>query len=211
MQYFIFVALALTTATLSLVESVARPPTYQCGFLGAVGSRRQRCPAGYYCPAGATPSTPIVAVKCPAGSYCPRGRCTPLLCECRHKCPAGSSKQIECQPPFYCPGTGNANMTLCPIGFSCGEPAMCAPTVCSPGTFVTCAGKVSCDLCSAGRYCPTPTSTTLCPAGSYCPKGASAPTQCPENQYCPLGSAQPISCPASKSSPAGCTAATECK
>ena len=204
------VLLLLATTILSLAESVAVSPTYLCGFTGPAGSR-QKCPAGYYCPAGPTPSTPIVPVQCPAGSYCPKGTCQPLLCNCGYKCPAGSAKEIKCQPPFYCPGMGNYNMTLCPIGYSCGEAAMCAPTACCPGTYVTCAGKKSCDQCPAGRYCPTATQSVLCPEGSYCPIGASAPMQCPENQYCPLGSAKPKSCPPRKTSPAGCKSASECK
>ena len=210
MQSFLSITLALAATILSLVESVAVTSTYQCGSIGPAASR-QKCPAGYYCPAGATPSTPIVAVQCPAGSYCPRGTCTPLLCDCGYKCPAGSAAAIKCQPPFYCPGQGNANMTLCPISYSCGVPAMCAPTACCPGTYVTCAGKKACDLCPAGRYCPIATQSLLCPEGSYCPIGASAPMQCPANQYCPLGSAKPISCPPRKTSPAGSKAVSECK
>ena len=58
---------------------------------------------------------------------------------------------------------------------------MCAATQCPPGTFVSCAGKKSCDPCPAGRYCPVPTSSFLCPAGSYCPAGATAPADCPAN------------------------------
>lgn len=184
---------------------------YRCGFTGISGSpTEQRCSPGYYCPAGPTASTPIVPVECPAGFYCPRGTCTPIPCNCGNKCPAGSPKQIKCRPPFYCPGMQNSNMTLCPIGYSCGEPAMCAPMACSPGTYVTCPGKKTCDLCPKGRYCPTATQSVLCPEGSYCPKGVSAPTQCPANQYCPLGSPKPRSCPPGKRSAAGSKSVREC-
>ena len=204
--------LILAVTTMTVVDSVANVgnAVYKCGRLGPVGSDT-KCPAGYFCPAGDSPSTPIVAVKCPAGFYCPAGTCTPVACNCGNKCPAGSAQQTKCRPPFYCPGKNNDNMTLCPIGYSCGEVAMCAPTACCPGTYVTCAGKKSCDACPAGRYCPTATSTVLCPAGSYCPIGASAPTQCPANMYCPLGSAKPKSCPPRKNSEPGCKSVEQCK
>ena len=209
MKSFLPLALFLSAATISHVQAVAAEPTYKCGFLGPNGSR-EKCPAGYYCPAGPTPSTPIVAVQCPAGFYCPKSTCVPVACDCGYKCPAGSPKQIKCQSPFYCPGMQNANMTLCPIGYSCGVPGMCEPTPCCPGTFVTCPGKKTCDPCPKGRYCPTATQSVLCPEGSYCPIGASAPTQCPAGQYCPLGSAKPKVCPPGKTSPAGCRSASQC-
>jgi len=212
MQTLNSLTLVLAVSALAIVDCVATVgnDVYKCGRLGPLGSDKS-CPAGYFCPAGATPSTPIVPVKCPAGSYCPAGTCTPVACGCGHKCPAGSFQQTKCRPPFYCSGMNNANMTLCPIGFSCGEVAMCEPKACFPGSYVSCAGKKSCDLCSPGRYCPTATSTILCPAGSYCPLGASAPTQCPANQYCPLGSAKPRSCPPRKSSDPGCKSVDQCK
>jgi len=185
--------------------------TYSCGRTGPDGSPAQKdCQAGFYCPAGSTASTPIVPVSCPAGFHCPRGSCSPLECECGHKCPAGSSEQIECQPPFYCPGKGNANMTLCPAGSMCDQPRMCAPTPCPPGTYVSCAGKKSCDACPAGRYCSTAASSVLCPAGSYCPRGASAPAQCPASRFCPVGSARPKDCPAGTTSAAGSASAQQC-
>ncbi len=63
---------------------------------------------------------------------------------------------------------------------------------------MSCAGKKSCDACSAGRYCPTPTTSLLCPAGSFCPEGASAPAPCPAGKHCPLGSSKPRECPEGK-------------
>jgi len=184
---------------------------YSCGHTGPDGSPTQKdCPAGFYCPAGSTPSTPIVPVSCPAGSRCPKGSCLPAGCDCGYKCPAGSAGQIKCQPPFYCPGKNNTKMTLCPIGSMCDQPGMCAPTPCPPGSYVSCAGKKSCDPCPAGRFCSSTTSSVLCPAGSYCPIGATAPTQCPAGRYCPLGSAQPKDCAQGTTSAAGAASAKEC-
>ena len=84
----------------------------------------------------------------------------------------------------------------------CDKPAMCVPTKCVPGTYVSCAGKKSCDACPKGRYCPTPMTTVLCPAGSYCPEGTSAPTPCPADKHCPRGSSV-LYCPAGQHREAG--------
>jgi hypothetical protein len=145
----------------------------------------KECRAGYYCPNN------VVAIRCPAGYFCPPGSCSPLACSCGHKCPRGSVVQITCRPPFYCPGTRNYNQTLCPIASKCDRPAMCTPTPCSPGTFVTCPGKITCDCCSAGRYCPTPTTSLICPEGSYCPACSGSPKPCPQDLVCRLGSSAP--------------------
>ena len=205
-----------TTAPGGINRQVSTTPApYTCGYYVPPGfpqspAYEQPCRSGYYCPLGPTPSTPIVPVKCPGGYYCGRGTCTPLNCTCGFKCPAGSSAPIECQPPYYCPNQLATSQTLCPIGYKCDQPGLCAPTPCPPGTFVTCAGKVSCDACAKGRYCPTVTTTVLCPAGYYCPGGVSAPTPCTANHYCHLGSAEPIHCPDGKTSPAGSSSKSQC-
>jgi hypothetical protein len=165
-----------------------------CGFYyppGAVTEVPQiPCKAGYYCPVkpGIIRITPI---KCPGGRYCPEGTCEPLNCTCGYKCPPMSSAPIECQPPFYCPKNRATNQTICPIGYYCPEPRMCKPRKCPPGTFVTCVGKVRCETCDAGRYCPIPTKSLLCPSGFYCPPRSSAPTPCPKGKSCQLGSSAP--------------------
>jgi hypothetical protein len=106
-------------------------------------------------------------------------------------------------PPFYCPDEGAANQTICPISYMCPKPAMCAPIPCPLGTFVTCVGKVRCDACNPGRYCPTTTSNIICPAGNYCPPGSSAPTPCPPGFYCYIGSSAPTPCQSGFSCPEG--------
>ena len=158
----------------------------KCGHqCPARATSQMPCPATFYCP------NSTLTVPCPAGHYCPPASCKPTPCECGYKCPPGATARIACQPPFYCPGLGNLNQTLCPIGHKCDVPAMCAPKPCPPGTFVTCAGKQSCQCCSPGRYCPTPTTTFVCPPGSYCPPCASAPTPCPLGLLCHLGFSAP--------------------
>ena len=149
------------------------------------------CPAGSYCPKSKYNATSF-PVACPAGKFCPKGSCAPSACPCGSKCPAKSSAPTLCQPPFYCPKQNSSSMTLCPIGYMCDKPGMCEPSKCEPGTFVTCVGKVSCDACPKGRFCPTVTTSTLCPAGFFCPGSSPEPIPCPPNKRCPLGSHKPL-------------------
>ena len=153
------------------------------------------CRAGYYCPNASTPTQIIAPIKCPAGYYCPTASCSPIPCPCGSKCPAGSSAPITCQPPYYCPA-GSKSQTLCPLGYMCPNPGMCSPIPCAPGTYVSCAGKVLCSTCPAGRYCPSVTNQSiLCPAGYFCQAGSSAKTICPVGYFCHVGSAAATPCP----------------
>lgn len=97
-------------------------------------------------------------------------------------------------PPFYCPGSGATNQTLCPLGHRCHKPEMCKPQACPLGTFVSCAGKERCDPCPERRYCPNVTRALLCPAGHFCPESSWAPQPCCEGHSCPLGSRRPVLC-----------------
>ncbi len=184
-----------------------QPPPEVCGYYYPPGSTEQTpCPSGYYCPE--TPS-PIVPQPCPPGFYCDYATCIPVICKCGYKCPPGSSGPTTCMPPFYCPDEGATNQTICPIGYKCPYPAMCVPIICPPGTFVTCVGKVSCDTCAAGRFCPTTTSSLICPAGNYCPPGSFEPTTCPQGFFCYIGSSAPKPCPNGFVCPAGCSIPTK--
>ena len=191
------------------------PTSYLCGYyvpanLTQSPSNQKPCRAGYYCPVGPKPLTPIVPVRCPPGYFCGVGTCTPSPCQCGHKCPAGSSAPIASQPPYYIPNKLAINQTLCPVGFMCSVPGLCAPIPCPLGTYVSCAGKKSCDPCPKGRYCPLVTSSLLCPAGSFCAGGASAPTMCPAGHFCPLGASAALSCPARTTSPPGAKSKSQC-
>jgi hypothetical protein len=179
--------LLLAAASLSAVDAW----NCACGFYCPDPVKKFRaplvCPAGSFCKRSGYNATSF-PTPCPAGSFCPKGSCAPSDCPCGYKCPPKSPDMIQCQPPFYCPGTKNSAQTLCPIGAKCDEPGMCEIKKCPPGTFVSCAGKKTCDLCPKGRFCATPTSSVLCPAGFFCPEGSSAPTPCPADKSCPLGS-----------------------
>ena len=72
---------------------VTTPPAYHCGYYvpppyPQSPKFEQPCQAGFYCPQGATPSTPIMPIQCSAGYYCPVKTCKPIPCS---TCPAGSS------------------------------------------------------------------------------------------------------------------------
>ncbi len=83
------------------------------------------------------------------------------------------------------------------MGSYCPDIGMCEPIPCPPGTWVGFSpGKVRCDSCPAGRYCPNVTKTFLCPTSFYCPAGSTQPTPCPPAFFCPLGSNSPKPCPA---------------
>ena len=196
--------------------SSTTPVPFKCGYYSPPGlpqtpSYQQPCRSGYYCPSGSSPYDPITPIKCPGGYYCGQKTCNPIPCECGYKCPEGSSAPIASHPPYYIPGKLATSQTLCPIGHKCDKPALCNATKCHNGTFVTCAGKISCDPCAHGRYCPTVTTSVLCPAGWYCAGGVYTPTKCPANYYCHIGSSAPIPCPSGTTTPAGSKNKSQCK
>ena len=181
-----------TNVNTQKVKITTTPAAPICGFYVPPGFPVQiPCKAGDYCPLAPNPTDPIVPRPCPAGAYCPAGACAYINCTCGYKCPPRSSAPTECLPPFYCPGVGNSHQTLCPIGYKCPDKHMCTPIECQPGSYVSCGGKVTCDPCSPGRYCPDPKHSVLCPKGYYCPPGASAPAPCPAGYKCHLGSSAP--------------------
>ena len=92
------------------------------------------------------------------------------------------------------PGTRNSAQTLCPIRHMYDQPGMCEPVKCPPGTFVSCAGKKSCDPCPKGRYCSTATSLVVCPGVSSARRGRLRRIRArpvPGARRCPSGSQHP--------------------
>jgi hypothetical protein len=73
------------------------------------------------------------------------------------------------------------------MGYICPTVGMCNATQCPLGTYVSCAGKVTCDDCPVGRYCPEVDKSLICPPGNYCPVRSSAPIPCPAGSYCYIG------------------------
>eukprot|EP01135_Chromosphaera_perkinsii_P005913 Nk52_evm8s371 gene=Nk52_evmTU8s371 len=136
------------------------------------------CSAGYFCQQGAATSSPrqdSSANICPVGHYCPLGTDVPI------KCPIGTfndkegltvdSQCQQCTPGSYCSVPGSSSVTgKCDPGYYCN----------SGSTEAKPSGKVYGDVCPAGSYCPTGTSTpSLCPTGTFSnTKGLSSSGQC---------------------------------
>lgn len=99
------------------------------------------CPMGYYCRSGVTSLIPIpknfsTPQRCYDGFFCPRGSISPegsgacpngyfcptqvdaMPCPEGNYCPGvGNIAPIECYPGTFNPQQGQANCTVCPIGF----------------------------------------------------------------------------------------------
>ena len=193
------------------------------------------CRAGYYCP-----STLVVQeIPCPAGSYCPLGATAPLLCNTGEYCAPGSPAPADCPPGSYCrnpqtppvscragtycPSRSAAEIP-CPLGSYCPAGSGAAIT-CAQGKYCPAGSSEQNDNCPAGFYCMTPSSMTACPGGTYstaigatsadtckpCPAGftcpytgtvgsvyplpVTRPFPCSPGQYCPEGSDTFAVCP----------------
>lgn len=115
----------------------------------APGSSCEICPAGSYCPSGAT-----LATKCPAGQYSDEGASTCTACPAPYTTgAAGTGKTINGCSVFLKQGeyVSNGKVTTCPAGY----------------------------YCLGGTTYYDNNGATECPAGSYCPAGKSEPIQCP--------------------------------
>jgi hypothetical protein len=86
---------------------------------------------------------------------------------------------------------------VCPLGFKCNTTGLCNATACPLGTFVSCPGKVRCDTCSEGRYCPNVSTSLLCPANFYCPPGTYNPIPCGSGKHSNVGSKNASQCTSS--------------
>ena len=112
-------------------------------------------------------------------------------------------------PQALCPAfsstiaTGSSSVTDCKCGAGYyGTVTLAASAnscvACLLGTYSIAVGASTistCQQCTAGSFCPTPSTKTACPAGSFCPLGVSAPTICPIGSFCPPGASAAVSCP----------------
>nr|DBA16528.1 TPA: hypothetical protein GDO54_003912 [Pyxicephalus adspersus] len=188
------------------------PSGHFCNGLGI--AMPSLCPAGYYCPPGASF---ITVYPCPPGTYGPKtGASSKSDCE---PCPAGmfcSSEGLHrptgyCHAGYYC-SQGAVNPTpitprvpfdinypqndICPAGYYCPNGTR-APVPCPPGSFSMAAGlstQGECQPCPAGHYCAQaglsdPSLAPPCSAGYVCKEGSSI--SCPSDEIhgyrCPAG------------------------
>ena len=145
----------------------------------------ERCPAGYFCRAGTTTSTPssdpTSPQQCSAGFYCVSGVyqnvsvsgdiLTPQPCTPGAYCLAGSDSPT---------GTG-----ICPAGTYCPEGSV-SPSYTAPGTYTPSSGFPLSLSCSPGRYMPSSNASTClsCPPGRYCTaSGLTEGILCPPGTY----------------------------
>ncbi|KAM7082943.1 uncharacterized protein J5F26_014046 [Ciconia maguari] len=162
-----------------------------------------KCPAGYFCPTGAS-----YPVPCQPGTYNPlQGQ--DEAADCR-ACLAGRActQAGLAQPDAECLPGGTYRMEQgakvaadcipCPGGYYCPELGTVTPRTCGAGNFSD-QGSASCLLCLVGHYCASEHTSwevmllaMICPAGLLCPEGqavvpdASA-NACPRGYYCPRG------------------------
>ena len=162
------------------------------------------CPAGSYCPSGATKAT-----KCPTGKYSNEGALTCTNCPdpyttglpgtgvkitgCSVNLPPGqyvSNGEVkkDCPAGYYCSGGityyDNNGATECPKNHYCtkglSEPLACPTT--APYSRAGAKSADECFSCEEGTYRDeTVTECTTCPVGHYCKGGQK--TACPAGQY----------------------------
>ncbi len=153
------------------------------------------CPLGTYNP-NVGKSLTSDCLQCPAGNFCPKGATEPQTCAAGFYCAAGTGNfSTACHAGTYSAlkaiGT-SADCTICPAGAYCPEGSG-MPTYCPPGTYNPDTGKsvsTDCANCDAGTACPKygnikSYSGIVCPPGYYCPAGTGYPTQfpCPNGTY----------------------------
>ena len=168
------------------------------------------CEAGFQCDDNTLPHA--IQVPCPAGTYGTDGTsCLP--CEEGYYCPVGSTLGTDnpCPAGYYCePGTADYRDTPCPAGEY------------SEATLLKSVN--GCQLCPAGKYCPTRASgdpvnpegnfrINDCATGHYCLEGsafekpvANDDTTAIRYGYCSAG----FKCPAGATAPVACESGEVC-
>ena len=87
-----------------------------------------------------TTQCPVLGCNaCPAGSACPEGTTSTTILACD-----AGQYSVE----------GSSECSDCPVGYSCASPTV-EPVACSPGTYAPSPKSTACQLCPAGRRCPT--------------------------------------------------------
>lgn len=187
------------------MSNPCRAGTYRDEVLGETQLNCLRCPAGYYCPMGAT--LPLRcggdALKGVGGTYCPEGASTYLTvpggyysnndtnyqlvtCPYNHRCPRGAATYERCEGRVLCPiqedGSGSEIGELCPAGSKVVDNSRylsadsCEP--CPAGMYSTLDDK-DCYPCEGGYLCFGNTNRKKPTSRDY-----HNGEQCPKGHYC---------------------------
>lgn len=223
-----------SSATLGSTKCEKGPAGKYSPNTGAINANSfLACPAGSYCPAGASSANACPpgyycdvaslseAKPCPAGTYGDSvGQTNP---QCKGACNAGyycaqssvSATQAQCPVGYYCPG-GNVNFPSieCPAGSFCPAGSS-APSPCLPGTYNrNTRGQdiTACISCDLGYYCPAAGTVNpiKCPAGTYCPTGSQSTNTCQAGYYCPNGTDLKACPPGTYNPTTGSSSMTSC-
>lgn len=190
-------------------ECTPCPAGKYCSGIGEI-TTSGNCAAGYLCINGSSTATPndgITGTICPAGGYCPSGASK------LKSCPAGKYNDLigqknnssckDCTAGFYCQGSTNAEPTgKCAAGYYCtagsstpyqnkarpghySKEGASIDTECNIGTYNDRYGLSDCLDCPPGKYCPYKgmNYTIICPIGDYCDVNSTTPTPCPAGKY----------------------------
>ena len=150
------------------------------------------CPPGYWGGSRTLPlpeeqATHYCAGPCPAGKWCGEATVSPVECRAPTYCPQGSAAETLCPGGTFSNQSGatsQATCNVCLAGASC-VPGSKNPVACFPGSYASSEGRVSCDICPAGKFQRNlgATSCELCNPGLYCPVGSPAGTPCPPGTF----------------------------
>eukprot|EP00704_Kipferlia_bialata_P000894 g894.t1 len=210
-----------TTGNDSLAHCIDCPPGKYCEGSACL-TPTDVCTQGYYCTLAATVSTPLDDDTqggniCPAGSYCPAGASTATTCPAGKYCPTTGlydpDTLDDCLAGYICyggsttdsPDDGGVTGEPCPSGGYC-ETGTDTVTLCGEGYLnpnPSGESDIVCLACTEGYYCSGTGRSTVsgaCQAGYYCPAGqiqANPPAyKCEAGYYCEAGVSDQSQCPA---------------